>query len=76
MATVTLEEAQDHLPELIAKLVPNEPVVIMDGNRPVARLTAESCQSLPNRKAGSAKGLLTILSEDDDHLQDFASDME
>lgn len=73
MSTVTLADAQDHLPELIAKLTPNEPVIILEGGRPVARLMAEAAPVRPNRTAGSAKGLLTIHAEDDDHLSDFES---
>ena len=35
-ATITLEEAQIHLAELIAKLAPGEEIVIMDKQQPVA----------------------------------------
>ncbi len=38
MNTVTLQEAQSHLSELIEKLVPGEGVTITKDNRPVARL--------------------------------------
>ena len=36
--TVTLEEAQAHLAELISQLTPGEEVVITDNQQPVARL--------------------------------------
>ncbi len=76
MPTVTLEEAQAKLPELIEHLVPGEEVVITRNAQPVARLLAEEKPKRQPRKAGSAKGLLTILADDDEHLQDFAEYME
>lgn len=75
MSTVTLEEAQNRLPELIAKLTPSEPVIILEGDRPIARLTVEANSPRPSRTAGTAKGLLTIHADDDDHLKDFESFM-
>ena len=41
-AMVSIEEAQDHLAELIAKLVPGEELVITQGDRPVAKLIGQS----------------------------------
>ena len=76
MSTITLEEAQDHLAEVISQLSPGEPVIITLHDKPIARLiAAEASLQLP-RKAGTAKGLLTILVEDEEHLQDFAGSME
>lgn len=69
--TVTLEEAQARLPDLISRLQPGEEVVITVAGQPVARLQAEAKSKRPPRKAGSAKGLLTIVSDDDEHLKDF-----
>jgi antitoxin (DNA-binding transcriptional repressor) of toxin-antitoxin stability system len=69
--TVTLEEAQARLPELISRLQPGEEIVITAGGQPVARLQAEASSNRKPRKAGSAKGLLTIISDDDEHLKDF-----
>ena len=40
MATVTIEEARDKLPELIHRLTPGDEVVITENDQPVARLTA------------------------------------
>ena len=68
--TVTIEEAQAHLPELIAQLIPGEELVITQNNQPVAEL-----RPLPTGKSqpqfGSCKGKLVILTEDDEHLKDF-----
>ena len=70
-ATVTLEEAQAHLPELIANLVPGEEVVIIQDEQPVAKLIGQRAAVRQPRQPGSAKGKLIILSEDEEHLEDF-----
>jgi antitoxin (DNA-binding transcriptional repressor) of toxin-antitoxin stability system len=43
---------------------------------PIARLFAEGKPARKPRKAGSAKGLLTILEDDKEHLDDFKEYME
>jgi prevent-host-death family protein len=40
-ATITVEEAQARLKELISKLAPGEEVVITDDNSPVAKLVGQ-----------------------------------
>jgi prevent-host-death family protein len=70
MVTVTIQEAQARLPELIHELTPGAEVVISENGRPVAKLVAtpaEKARPLPGR----CKGMLTILAEDDEHLDDF-----
>ena len=76
MTTVTIQEAQAKLPQLIAQLAIGEELVITDNQEPIARLHAEVPTKRHPRKAGSAKGMLTILKEDDEHLTDFAEYME
>ena len=77
MATVTIQEAQAKLPDLIHKLMPGDEVVITENNQPVATLVSK----LPKAKAGLrpppglGKGFITILSDDDEHLKDFADYM-
>jgi prevent-host-death family protein len=68
--TVTLDEAQARLGELIERLAPGEEVVITQNNQPVARLVRSRPPRKP-RQPGSGKGLLTILKEDDEHLEHF-----
>jgi antitoxin (DNA-binding transcriptional repressor) of toxin-antitoxin stability system len=70
-ATVSIEEAQAHLTELIEKLRPGEEVVITRDEQPIAKLIAQSEQARRPRQPGSAKGKLIILAEDDEHLDDF-----
>ena len=71
MTRISLAEAQLRLPELIASLQPGEEVQIFSGDRTVARLIAELHPPRPPRQPGSAIGTLTILSEDETHLEDF-----
>ncbi len=74
MQTITLEEAQSHLAEIIDRLPPGQQVVILRGNKPVARLCGTS-EEEPRPIPGRGRGMLTILSEDDEHLKDFAGYM-
>ena len=69
--TVTLTEAQADLAGLIRRLPPGGQVVITDGGRPVATLTAAPPAPPQRREPGLWKGKLTILSDDDEHLKDF-----
>lgn len=77
MTIVTMQEAQAKLPDLIHKLLPGEELVITENNQPVAKLVSE----LPKPPAGLrpppglGKGWITILSDDDEHLKDFAEYM-
>ncbi len=76
MTTVTIEEAQAKLPELIEHLATGEVLIITRNQQPIARLLAEAKPKRRPRKAGSAKGLLTIMADDDEHLKDFAEYLE
>jgi antitoxin (DNA-binding transcriptional repressor) of toxin-antitoxin stability system len=70
MATVTVEEAQGKLKDLIHNLEPGEEFVITENDQPVAKLVLLPAQR-PRPVPGRCKGMLTILSEDDEHLEDF-----
>ncbi len=74
MQKITLEEAQSHLAEIIENLSPGEEIVIMRGVRPVAKLTGTPGEE-PRPVPGRGRGMLTIISEDDEHLKDFAEYM-
>ncbi|MGH9839965.1 MAG: type II toxin-antitoxin system Phd/YefM family antitoxin [Blastocatellia bacterium] len=71
LETVTLQEAQAHLPELIAGLVAGKEVVITQDDRPVAKLIGEQASARQPRQPGSAIGKLIVHAEDDEHLEDF-----
>ncbi len=76
MTSVTIEEAQKRLSELIDQLPVGEELVITRNQKPIARLSIEEKSKRLPRQAGSAKGLLTIVVEDDEHLDDFREYME
>jgi antitoxin (DNA-binding transcriptional repressor) of toxin-antitoxin stability system len=76
MTSVTLEEAQAKLPQLIEHLAAGEELVITRDQQPIARLLAEEKPSREPRKAGNCKGMLTIVADDDEHLKDFEEYME
>ncbi len=76
MPSVTIEEAQANLPDLIAHLQRGEPLLITHNAKPVARLLAEEKPKRQPRKAGNCSGMLVIVADDDEHLKDFAEYME
>ena len=76
MATVTIQEAQAKLPDLIHQLKPGDEVVITENNQPVAKLVGEQPPQRKPRVAGNCKGMITLLVEDDEHLADFKEYME
>lgn len=69
--TVSIEEAQAHLAELIDSLGPGEELVITRNRRPVARLIGQREVARRPRQPGSAKGKIIIHADDDEHLNDF-----
>ena len=77
MTTITMEEAQAKLPQLIGRLAPGEEITILDaeGRRAVAKLVGQDAAPRRPRKPGSARGKLEILKEDDEHLKDFEEHM-
>ncbi len=77
MATFTIQEAQAQLADLIHRLTPGEEVVITENNQPVAKLVSEPSQRQPALRPppGLGKDCITVISDDDEHLQDFAEYM-
>jgi prevent-host-death family protein len=71
MSTMTIEEAQAKLSELIDKLTPGEEVIITRNEQPVAKLVGQQQPIRKPRRPGSAKGKLVILAEGDGYLEDF-----
>ena len=70
MSTITLQEAQANLAELVHRLAPGEGVTITENNRPIARLIpVPQLAERPSRprppvtgvpKAGSCEGLFVV----------------
>ena len=75
MSTVTMEEAQATLPELIDKISQGEEVVITRNSKPIAQLIRMPGDGGPQPIPGRCEGMLTILSDDDEHLKDWAEYM-
>lgn len=73
--TLSIEEVQARLPEIISSLAPGVEVVITDGHQPVAKLSGERIREQKPRSPGNCKGMITLLVEDDEHLADFAEYM-
>ena len=70
MTTLSLEEAQARLPDLIHLLMAGEEFIITEKSLPVAQLVLPQTPR-PQPVPGRGKGTITILSEDDEHLEDF-----
>ncbi|HWE39135.1 MAG TPA: hypothetical protein VG406_21480 [Isosphaeraceae bacterium] len=68
---VTLDEAQAALRELIERLGPGEGLLITRDNRPVARLVGLA-PDVASPVPGRGRGMLTIVSDDDEHWADWA----
>lgn len=76
MPTVTIEEAQARLPELIHNLLHGEELVITENDYPIAKLTRSPRTSWPCQP-GSAKDKSHWMAEDfDAPLEDFKEYME
>ena len=68
--TVSIDEAQTKLAELIRQLTPGEEIIITENRQPVAKLVSQA-RPLQRRQPGRCKGMITILVEDDEHLEGF-----
>ena len=78
MTTIPIGEASSRLSELIDQLQPGEEIGLTRGSDTVARLVKNSTQK-QTRYFGLGKGKLTILADDDghlDHFQDYLPDTD
>jgi len=75
LPTMSIEEVQATLPEIIKRLGPGEEVIITRDDQPVAKLVSLSKLARQSPKFGSAKGILIIHAEDDEHLKNFKAYM-
>lgn len=70
MASVTIEEAQAHLAEIIDRLTPGAEVVLTRGDKPVATIKATpSPREVP--RLGTLKGTVLSMEHFDDPLEEF-----
>ncbi len=75
MTTISIEDAQAKLPELIGGLSKGEELAITQGDRVVARIVGERPERWERPGPGLAKGIFSIVEDDDEHLKDFAEYM-
>ena len=77
MQTVTLEEAQTRLAQLIEGLRPGEVVTITRDQKPVAQLSGAAAPTRSPRKLGTLKGTVLYMAPDfDAPLDEFREYME
>jgi len=74
MTSVTIAEAQSKLLEIIQHLLPGEEITITDQGEPLAQVKRAAATPKPRLRPppGLGKGMITVVSDDDEHLQDFA----
>ena len=70
MTSVSLTEAQAKLPQLLHGLTPGEELVITEGDRPLATITA-AAPSMPRRLGTLANSVQSIAEDFDAPLKDF-----
>jgi prevent-host-death family protein len=70
--TITLQEAQATLGDLIHRLTPGEELVITENDRPVARLVPVPPEPpKKQRQLGTMRGTVLSMEHFDDPLEDF-----
>jgi antitoxin (DNA-binding transcriptional repressor) of toxin-antitoxin stability system len=77
MTTVTIEEAQSHLAEIINELAPGDEVVLTRENKPVATIRAAPATALSPReppKLGTLKGTILNIAPDFDDIPEGFED--
>ena len=77
LTTITVEEAQSKLKELIDKLARGEEVIITENQQRVARLVGERPARLPRPAPGLGKGSILYMAPDfDDPPDEFREYMK
>ena len=66
---LTVEEAAARLAEIVSDLQPGDEITLMSQEKPVAKIVPEKLPT--RRRAGACKDMLTIVREDDSHLEEF-----
>ena len=69
--TITLDEAQAKLNDLVHQLAPGDEIIITENQQAVAKLTSEPAKERLPRKAGNCIGMIEIIADDDEHLEGF-----
>jgi len=74
MYQVNIHEAKTNLSKLIQKVIDGEEVIIAKSNKPVVKLIQLDTPK-PERKLGTAAGLIEIADDFDSPIEDFAEYM-
>ena len=74
MQTITVEEAQGHLAEIIDKLPPGEEVVLTRDDKPVATIKATLAPTREPPRLGTLKGTILYIAPDFDDIPDGFED--
>ena len=71
--TMAVEDIKWTVPELLDHLAPGDEVILTRNQRPVAKLVSERAEPKPKLRPGPGlcEGMITILSDDDEHVKDF-----
>jgi prevent-host-death family protein len=76
MSTVTVEEAQAHLPELLERLQPGEEMTITDHGQPLAQVKKIERTSWPCKAGSYKKAEFWMAPDFDAPLEEFKEYME
>jgi len=68
---VSLIEAATRLSDLVDAAIDGEEVILLNGDRPIAKITSIEVRKRRPAKAGSAKGLVWMSDDFDEPLEDF-----
>jgi antitoxin (DNA-binding transcriptional repressor) of toxin-antitoxin stability system len=74
MSTVTLEEAQAHLPQLIERLQPGQEIIITRDEKPVATVRALPPAAGEGPRFGTLKGTILSIAPDFDAIPEGFED--
>jgi antitoxin (DNA-binding transcriptional repressor) of toxin-antitoxin stability system len=69
--TMAVEDIKLTLPELLDSLTPGDEVILTRNQQPVAKLVSEAPRLRRPRTAGNCIGMIRIVADDDEHLEDF-----
>lgn len=76
-ATITVEEAQARLKDLIHQSVPGDEFIITENQQPIAKLVCEPAIKPPRPAPGLGKGSILYMAPDfDAPLEDFKEYMQ
>ena len=70
---MAVEDINLTLAELLERLTPGDEVILTRNQQPVAKLVSEQPSPTPGLRPppGLGKGIITVVSDDDEHLKDF-----